>query len=303
MSLTTCGGERMKSVSLPLILVAFWFAACASAAPVVEKLPASPVEIDTLAKRVAGMGDSVTRTQRLVSWMNSRLEWVATDYEQRSPEQILARGAGNCADLASVLERLLKPAGISYRWVGEINIQPVSAERQANAESLIQKHGARLSVFGRHHNDHRWLEILDDRSQEWIPADPATGLVGTEAWVRARMALGDRPPAPVPAVADFVKDMIVPIAITTSPDEAGAREDRSVHYLIDEFDRLYHGKARILPSWPAWESAVRQFSPLARQAFDGKVNLHEHAALIDQLAATYESLQREAVSAGLVKAQ
>ena len=227
----------MKPVTLPLVLAACCFAAWASAAPPNERMPASQVEIDALAKRVAGNGDSVTRAQRLVSWMNSRLEWVATDYQQRTPEQILARGAGNCADLASVLERLLRPAGISYRWVAEINVQPMSAERQANAMDLIRQRGASASVFGRHHNDHRWLEILDERSHEWIPADPATGLVGTATWVRARMALGERPAAAVPAVADLVKDMIVPIAVVTSRDAAGTRVDRSVHYLIDEFDR------------------------------------------------------------------
>jgi transglutaminase-like putative cysteine protease len=79
-------------------------------------LPTTAAEIDTLARRVAGDGDSVTRAQRLVSWMSSRLEWVGTDYQQRTPEQILARGAGNCADLASVLERLMRPAAIPYRW-------------------------------------------------------------------------------------------------------------------------------------------------------------------------------------------
>jgi hypothetical protein len=227
--------------------------------------------------------------------MGSQLEWVATDYQERTPEQILARGAGNCADLASVLERLLEPAGIEYRWMAEINIQPVSEERQRNAEELAGQRGARASVFGRRHNDHRWLEILD-ASGEWVPADPATGLVGTKAWERARVALGMRSASPVPAVADLMKDMVVPIAIfTRAPD--GSSTDRSVHYLVDEFDRLYGGRARKLPSWPQWEGAVRRFSPLALQAFDGKTNLHEHADLIDELAATYASLQREAADA------
>src|SRR5262245_25103736 len=201
----------MKPALLRIALVAQLFVACAAAAPQPDPLPTSQIEIDTLAKRVAGAGDPVTRTQRLVSWMNTRLQWVATDYEERTPEQILARGAGNCADLASVLERLLRPAGITYRWVEEINVQPVSAERQADAVALIRQRGVGLSIFGRQHNDHRWLEIRDDRSQEWVPADPATGLVGTPAWVRARMALAGRPPPAVPAVADLIKDMIVPI--------------------------------------------------------------------------------------------
>lgn len=80
---------------------------------------------------------------------------------------------------------------------------------------------------------------------------------------------------------------------------AWRRADRSVHYLIDEFDRLYQGKARMLPSWPEWESAVREFSPLTLRALDGEANLHEHAALIEQLAATYEALRSEATRAQL----
>ena len=127
------------------LFLATWscFAACAA------NLPTTAAEIDTLAQRVAADGDSVTRTQRLVSWMNSRLEWVATDYQRRTPEQILARGAGNCADLSAVLERLIRPAGISYRWVAEINLQPPSDEREADARAMVQKDGPAMSVFGR----------------------------------------------------------------------------------------------------------------------------------------------------------
>src|SRR5262245_11409050 len=293
----------MKPALLRIALVAQLFVACAAAAPQPDPLPTSQIEIDTLAKRVAGAGDPVTRTQRLVSWMSSRLEWVATDYENRTPEQILARGAGNCADLASVLERLLQSAGISYRWVAEINVQPVSAEREAEAAALIRQRGATLTVFGRQHNDHRWLEIRDERSQEWVPADPATGLVGTSAWARGRLAFAKRPPPAVPAVADLIKDMIVPIAVVTSVDANSARTDRSAHYLIDEFDLLYGGKAHTLPSWPKWVSAVREFSPLALRAFDGAVNLHEHEALIARLATTYEALRGEAEARGWAAAK
>jgi hypothetical protein len=259
----------------------------------------SPAEIDTLARQVAGEGDAVTRAQRLVTWMNARLEWVATDYVQRTPEEILIRGAGNCAELASVLERLLKPAGIRYRWVAEINLHPESAQRQSNATEKIRELGPRASVFGRRHNDHRWLEVFDERSGEWVPADPATGLVGTKRWALMRMGLRERPPPTVPAIADSINDMIVPFGIVTHRDANGQRTDRTVHYLIVELDRLYGGKASKLPSWPKWERAVRGLAPLVRQAFDGQVNLHEHAALIDEVAIIYESLRREAAAAGL----
>jgi Transglutaminase-like superfamily len=280
---------------LLLLLVCVCFPAGSADSP----LPTTAAEIDSLARHVAGAGDSVTRTQRLVSWMSSRLEWVATDYESRTPEQILARGAGNCADLSSVLERLLRPAAIPYRWVAEINLQPASDEREANARAKVKENGPRMSVFGRRYNDHRWLEVLDERSQEWVPADPATGLVGTQPWLLARVAFEDRPPAPVPAAADDLAEMIVPLTIFVAKDKAGVRIDRSQHYLIDELDRLYGGKAHTLSSWSAWVAAVQRFAPIARGAFDNRVDLHQQPALIDDFASAYDALKKEAHAAGL----
>ena len=279
------------------LLLAAWTCFAARA----ENLPTSAAEIDTLAQRVAGDGDAVTRTQRLVSWMNSRLEWVATDYQRRTPEQILARGAGNCADLSSVLERLIKPTGIPYRWVAEINLQPSSAEREANARAMVKKDGPRMSVFGRRHNDHRWLEVLDDRSKDWVPADPSTGLVGTRPWLLARVAFGKRPPAPVPAAAESLAEMIVPLTIFTAEKGTAPRIDRSEHYLVEELDHLYAGRAHSLASWPAWVAAVSRFAPLARGAFEGKVDLHQQSAVIDELGNVYERLQKEAHAAGIAR--
>jgi hypothetical protein len=263
------------------------------------QLPTNAVEIDNLARTVAGAGDSVTRTQRLVSWMNSRLEWVATDYQSRTPEQILARGAGNCADLSSVLERLLRPAAIAYRWVAEINLQPASSEREANARELVKQKGLQMSVFGRRYNDHRWLEVLDERSNEWVPADPSAGLVGTQPWLLARVAFEERPPAPVPAAAESLAEMIVPLTIFVTKNKAGVRVDRSQHYLVEELDRLYGGKAHTLPSWSTWVAAVQRFAPIAQRAFDDRIDLHQQPELIDDLATAYEALRKEAHTAGL----
>ncbi|HEY7640530.1 MAG TPA: transglutaminase family protein [Steroidobacteraceae bacterium] len=262
-------------------------------------MPTTAMQIDNLARRVAGAGDSVSRTQRLVSWMNSRLEWVATDYQSRTPEQILARGAGNCADLSSVLERLLRPAAIPYRWVAEINLQPASDERAANARALVKEKGARMSVFGRRYNDHRWLEVLDERSNEWVPADPSAGLVGTQPWLLARVAFENRPAAPVPAAAADLADMLVPLTIFVVKDKNGVRVDRSQHYLVDELDRLYGGRAHTLPSWSTWVAAVQRFAPIAQGAFDNRIDLHQQPALIDELASAYQGLQKEARTTGL----
>jgi hypothetical protein len=287
---------RRRFVLLPVLLAA---TALSTSIAVAAGRPVTPPEIDALAVSVAGEGGSVERTQRLVSWMTTNLEWVATDYERRTPEQILARGAGNCAELSSVLERLLKPATISYRWIAEINVQPESDQRQRNAAALVEKRGPRASVFGRRHNDHRWLEVFDDRSRTWVPADPAAGLVGVDHWIRARMSFDDRPPPAVPAIADVMREMIVPIAVLTTRQPDGSRIDRSAEYLVQALDALYGGKAHLLPSWSEWTGAVRAFAPLARDAFDDKLNLHEHAQRIDELAATYDRLRAEARAAGL----
>jgi transglutaminase-like putative cysteine protease len=289
----------MRSTLRAIICLIGCACSAAWAADPPEKLPTTAMEIDSLARRVAGAGDPVARTQRLVSWMNSRLEWVATDYQSRTPEQILARGAGNCADLSSVLERLLRPAAIPYRWVAEINLEPASDEREANARAVVKEKGAQMSVFGRRYNDHRWLEVLDERSNEWVPADPSTGLVGTRPWLAARVAFEDRPPAIVPAVAETLAEMLVPLTIFVAKDKNGVRVDRSQHYLVDELDRLYGGRAHTLPSWPVWTAAVTRFAPIAQGAFDNRIDLHQQPRLIDDLASAYGKLQAEAHAAGL----
>jgi hypothetical protein len=156
-----------------------------------------------------------------------------------------------------------------------------------------------MSVFGLRHNDHRWLEVRDERSNEWVPADPSAGLVGTRPWLLARVAFEERPPAPVPAAAATLADMIVPLTIFVAKDKSGVRVDRSQHYLIDELDRLYGGKAHTLPSWPAWKAAVQRFAPIAQGAFDNRIDLHQQSALIDELATAYEALTKEAHAAGL----
>ena len=158
-----------------------------------------------------------------------------------------------------------------------------------------------MSVFGRRHNDHRWLEVLDDRSKDWVPADPSAGLVGTRPWLLARVAFGTRPPAPVPAAAESLAEMIVPLTIFTAKNGTTPRLDRSEHYLVDELDHLYAGRAHSLPSWPAWVTAVRRFAPLARGAFEGRVDLHQQSAVIDELANVYARLQKEAHAAGLAR--
>lgn len=272
----------------------------AIAAQASQPAAAPPEDIDTLARRIAGdSGSSTERAQRLVTWINTQFNWTATDYQQRTAEQIIDRRGGNCAELSRVLERLLKPAGIRYRWVAEINLHPESPRRQQTAAEKVAQVGPRLSVFGLRHNDHRWLEVYDDQTDQWAPADPSIGIVGVEPWVEFRMGLAERPQPAVPAVAEIVKDMIVPFAVIVPATKDAPAENRSEFYLIDAFNHAYDGRLATLPAWDDWVAGVRELSALAAGAFEGKVNLHESSEKISHLAKTYDALRRQAAARGL----
>jgi hypothetical protein len=257
--------------------------------PAMSQAPAE--DLEALAARIAGHGaPPVDRARRLVAWINTEFAWTTTDYERRTVDDILRRRGGNCAELSRVLARLLDLAGIEYRTVREINIHPASAQRQANAEERVTKAGFRMSVFGRAHNDHVWLEIADGAGG-WVPADPSVGTVGLEEWIAARAALHDRRPPAISAAVDIVASMIVPIAVVVGP-----AEDRSEAYLVRGLDAAYGGRLSALPAWRTWVEGVRAFAPIAQGAFDGRLNLHEHAAAIDALGEAYRELQRQAGS-------
>lgn len=279
---------------------ASWIGACliVLAAPLTGQTPAgqtpSPsTDIDALAMKIAADGTVTDRTARLVAWINRDFEWIATDYVQRTPDQIVERRAGNCADLAKVLARLLDGVHLRYRFVREINVQPASDTRQANAEQKVATGGARFSVFGRRHNDHTWLEVFEPDAGAWIPADPAVGVVGVDDWISARLAFANRRQPVVAATVPIVQSMLVPFSVV-----AGT-EDRSTYYLIDRFNRAYGGRLQALPAWTRWSSLVRELAPLSMGAFGGAVNLHEHAATIEQVADTYDTLRQQAAAAGL----
>ncbi len=259
--------------------------------------PESPASAtDRLAREIAGdSGSSLQRTRKLVEWINQNLAWSATDYQQRTPEEIIGRRGGNCAELARVLARLLAPANIRYRWAAEINLQPYSAQRQQSAEQLVKRTGLRGSVFGARHNDHRWLEIYDDAASTWVPADPAMGVVGVQEWIKMRLALQDRPAPPLPATAEIARSMIVPFVVVVLPKEKSeSPEDRTEFYLIDQFNAAYGGKLASLPAWIEWTGAVRRLSRVAIDAFQGRANLHDRSEEIRQLSDIFEQLRQQA---------
>lgn len=235
-------------------------------------------------------GPVPTRVGRLVSHLHRVMPFVATDYRERTVEDILQRGAGNCADHARVLKSLLESRGIQVRWIQEINLQSPSESRQAAASTKAAERGNRMSVFGRRHNDHRWLEVWDPEARVWFPADSSIGVAGTEAWVTQRLGFSDRPLA--------VVEMIAPVFVEALP-QPKEQVPRSTAYLIEGFDRAYGGRLAGLGAWPRWAAAVRTLEPLASGAFRGEVDLHRHQKLFDDLANAYASLASEARGANL----
>ena len=232
------------------------------------------------------------RAEKMLSWLSHNFKWLATDYKQRTVKEIIERRGGNCFELASVYMALIKSVGIKYRQIAEINIQPVSKRRQKNAEELVAKRGFSASVFGAGHNDHRWAEIYDEKSGEWIPADPSVGVIGLEPWLKSRVWFGKR----WAIDTSITNDMIVPIAIFTTDSTHKMIEDRSSYYLVTSFNRLYDNKLSGLPAWGGWVKQLSAIGEKCRGAFEGKVNLHENRSSITQIASTYSRLRDEFLS-------
>ena len=259
-------------------------------------------DIRALGNSVAGSGSALVRTRRLVYWINDHFAWSATDYQRRTPAEIIARRGGNCAELASVLHLFLDSLGMRTRWIREINVQPEpTPRRQQTAANMVAQRGNSFSVFGLQHNDHVWLEVWDDSLHAWFPADPAYGVAGLAEWSAARLAMADRPTPRVKAVEPIAADMLVPFVIVAGARRGGPYDgDRTTFYLVDGFRRLYGDAIRDLPSWPAWVAAVKALAPHARAAFAGEENLHAYTDDIAELKAFYDSLTREAAERQLV---
>ena len=112
------------------------------------------VDLKALADSVAPTGTTLERTRTLVRWVNDNFTWSYTDYVKRTPQEIVARRAGNCAELASVLRAFLDASGTRSRWVREINVQPQPTPRRQNdAAAMVTQRGLSYSVFGLQHND------------------------------------------------------------------------------------------------------------------------------------------------------
>ncbi|RYD59738.1 MAG: hypothetical protein EOP60_01460 [Sphingomonadales bacterium] len=184
---------------------------------------------------------------------------------------------------------MLTSLGVRTRRVAEINLQPFSAQRGRDAAEQIAKIGPRGSVFGAGYNDHRWLEVHDPATGEWVPADPTLGLVGLDQWVKARVGFGARP---IHAILPS-RDMIVPVAVFAMEDEEGFARvvDRSRHYLVDEFARQHEGRVASDRDWAAWQAEIGEISPAALAAFRGEASLLEKIPAMERARDTYAAMR------------
>ena len=233
---------------------------------------------------IKGDMTSLEKTSKLVFWMNSEFSWISNDYQNRSASEIILRKAGHCGEQTKVMTVLLDEANVKYRIVQEINLQARSRSRLKNSRERIKQVGFTASVFGRRHNDHRWVEIYDDKDNLWEPADATTGIVGTKAWIEARVGFSPRH-GEVKA-----KGLLVPFVVVTEQN----RIDRTSYYLIEQFNLYYCNKLGDLPSWGAWVLKVQSLSAAGIKAFHGDVNLHLFDDQMGDLAKIYNKLKTEA---------
>ena len=226
------------------------------------------------------------KAQAIVRWLAQNFEWKSTDYQQRTVQEIIERKGGNCNELAMVALNAMKELNIQLRRVHEVNIYTNTPDRGVRAREMVKQKGNSYSVFGRRHNDHVWLELYDSVAKEWFPADPSSGLVGVEEWMKGRVGFGKRV-----TLNPITEDMIVPFAVFAADADGKFTINRTQHYLVDEFDRLYDGKLHTNPAWTQWTEMLDLLDDKVAGAFAGKVDLHEYEAQIDSLAATYEKLR------------
>jgi hypothetical protein len=179
---------------------------------------------------------------------------------------------------------------IQSRPIAEINLSRFNPDRQAAAEQLIKEKGSRASVFGGRHNDHRWLEVYDETSGNWLPVDPTMNVIGVQQWVKARLGFGKR----VTIDPAITEDMIAPFAVfVTDGSKTKMIENRSAYYMVEQFDKAYDKQLSRLPSWNRWVSLIDSLARHAKAAFEQKENLHLYHRQIEELDAVYRNLKDE----------
>lgn len=286
---------RTTVICLLLISQSYFLYAQSSRKDLSEKIDTTNLDLKALGEKITvNEKTDYAKARVLLNWVSNRLEWKATDYQVRTVKEIMARQGGNCYELASVYKAMINAMNLRSRSIAEINVQRPSEEREKSATELIKTKGLSASVFGRRHNDHRWIEIYDAPSNKWLPVDPTMNVIGTEQWLKARLGFEKR----ITIDTSITNDMIAPFAIfvTDNIKKHQLIEDRSSYYLITEFDNLYHNQLSKLPSWKRWVNLITILPAHAKLSLEGKENLHNYAKQIAELGEIYESLKEEYLS-------
>lgn len=252
----------------------------------------SKIDLKTFANRAVGNASTnFLKAKTLLNWLSTSFAWTATDYKNRTVKEIIVRKGGNCYELAKVYMALINELGLRYRPIAEIQLYDTSTRREQTAENKIKEGGNGMSVFGYQHNDHRWVEVYDETHAEWIPVDPTMNLIGMDQWLKARAWFGERHTLN----DDISKSMIAPfgIFVVNRSDKSTMDEDRTSYYMIAALNTLYNNRLSKLPSWNEWVASVQTLSPLAKGAFEGKVNLHDHSKQIEEFRIIYGRLKKE----------
>lgn len=248
-------------------------------------------DLNAFALKIAGeTGSTYDRSKNIVTWLANNFNWTATDYKKRTVAEIVERKGGNCAELAKVTKALLKNLDFKMRQVREVNIHILDESRKGRAEEKIKEYGPRASVFGKRHNDHVWIEVYDETTGEWFPADPSLGVIGTNEWLAARYGFGERF-----TLDPTSEDMIAPIAIFAFNDQKEIVENRTAHYAINGFQNLYSEKLSAHESWAKWKEKIDFLDDKIEGAFKNEINLHDYEADIDELATLYQSLKESSL--------
>ncbi|MEP7323339.1 MAG: transglutaminase-like domain-containing protein [Saprospiraceae bacterium] len=248
------------------------------------------LDLKSFANTLAGNEtNNYKKAENVLHWLSNHFDWLYTDYEKRTVKEIMVRGGGNCFELSVVFIALIKELGITYRPIAEINLHIETPRRQVDAARMVKEKGNRMSVFGFNHNDHRWIEVYNDDTKEWVPADPTMGLIGLECWLKARAWYGPRKTIN----QEFSDDMIVPIGIFVVGDKGKMIENRTSFYVVESLDNLYQNKLSRSVYWHAWKSGISSISEKCRQAFMGEINLHESQNEIKNLGEIYRKMKIE----------
>ena len=235
--------------------------------------------------RVLNVNDDDEKVKRIFSWINDEFEWVETDYIERTVEEILIRKAGNCAEHAKVVEKVLNYIEIKTRWILEINSQPRSMERQNFSNDLIEKHGDFYSIFGWNHNDHRWLEYYNKNTSQWVPIDTAFGVLGLNQWLKMRLSFTTE--------SISTSQQIIPFCIVSLDSNSSPFEVLSNFYLIDQFDKYYNGVLSKSTLWEEWKILIDELTKLGIATYKSQNNLHKQQDVIKQFTELYKKLKQE----------